>query len=776
MKSKIVLLMLCLPLLSVNAQKQKQKVKQPVVAQMLTAAEINNKVNDLLSKMTVEEKVGQMTQITLDVLTKGKDRYSSFEPVELDMDITRKALTQYYVGSVLNTANNRARTPQFWAKIISDLQNVAMKEARMGIPVIYGIDAIHGVTYTEGATMFPHEMALAATWQPKLGRTLGEVTAYETRASSIPWNFSPVLDLGQDPRYSRLGEGMGEDPYLIAEFGKEIIKGYEGDNVAGHHNVASCMKHFVGYAVPTTGKDRTPAYIPENVLREYHLPPFKAAIDAGAHTIMINSGIINGVPVHASYELLTTLLRKELGFEGLIVTDWGDIENLYKRDRVAANNREAIKLAINAGIDMSMVSYDYEPFCKDLIALVKDGEVPMSRIDDAVRRILSLKIKLNLYEKPFSDPKDYPLFGSKEFAQKAYDTAKESITLLKNESNVLPLAKNAKVLVTGPGANTMRTLNGCWSYSWQGQLSDEFAKDNNTIYEAIASKIGTNATWIPGVSYGAEIDYRVENKDRYDEAIAAAKNVDYVVLCLGESSYAEKPGDLVDLTLSANQLDFAQEIIKAGKPVILVLTEGRPRIIRSIVPSVKGIVMGYWSGNYGGDAIADVIFGDVNPSGKLPVTYPSAVNSLVPYIHKPSEEQAKAVGMYDYAGDFAPEFHFGFGLSYTTFEYKNLSLSSNTLSSNEELTVTVDVTNTGKRVGKEVVQLYTSDLVASITPDMKRLRRFEKIEINPGETKQVKFVITPKDLAFVNAKNQWITEAGEFEILIDKLVTKFTFK
>ncbi len=769
MKLKSLLLtviVLATGIFAVNAQKSS-----------MSDAEIKQKVDALLKEMTLEEKVGQMAQVTLDVITKGPNRFSSDEPVQLDMNLVRDAIVKYHLGSVLNTANNRARTPEVWAKIIGGIQDVALKETRMRIPVIYGIDAIHGVTYTAGATMFPHELALAATWNPSLGYIMGEVTAYETRASNIPWNFSPVLDLGADPRYSRLGEGMGEDPYLISQFGVQIIKGYEGDknDISNPYKVASCMKHFLGYAVPISGKDRTPAYIPDHVLREYHLPPFKAAIEAGAHTIMINSGIINGIPCHANYELLTKLLREELGFQGLIVSDWGDIENMYKRDRVAANNREAVKMVINAGLDMSMIAYDYEPFCNDLVALVKDGEVKMSRIDDAVSRILTLKYKLNLFNKPTVNYKDYPKFGSDEFGKKAYQAAAEAITLLKNQDNILPLSKTAKVLVTGPGSNSMRPLNGCWTYSWQGQLSDEFAAGYNTVSEAIQKKIGANATCIPGVSYGKEMDYRIENKDKYDEALAAAKQSDYIVLCVGENSYAEKPGDLVDLTLSKLQLQYAKDLITTGKPVVLVLAEGRPRVIREIVPGVNGILMAYWPGNYGGDALADIIFGDVNPSGKLPVTYPSAVNSLITYIHKPSEEQAKSAGMYNYEGDFTPEFHFGFGLSYTSFEYSNLKLSSKNITGNQDLTITVDVKNTGKRSGKEVVQLYTSDLVAGMTPDMKRLRRFEKIELQPGETKTVKFTINGKDLAFVNNQNKWITEPGEFKAMIGNTSLEETF-
>ncbi|MCL1974516.1 MAG: glycoside hydrolase family 3 C-terminal domain-containing protein [Bacteroidetes bacterium] len=737
-------------------------------------------VEELLKQMTLEEKVGQMAQITVDVVAKGPNRYVSDEPVSIDMELLRNALVDYHVGSIINTANNRARTPAVWATLLNDIQTMATQETRLKIPVLYGIDAVHGVTYAAGATMFPQELALAATWNPELAYAMGEITAYETRACNLPWNFSPVLDLGADPRYARLCEGMGEDPYLVSRMGEQIVKGYEGPNnqISDPYHVASCIKHYLGYAVPVSGKDRTPAYIPDHVLREYHLPPFKAALEAGAHSLMVNSGIINGIPVHISYDILTKLLREELGFTGLIVSDWGDIENLVNRDKVAKDNKEAIKLAVNAGIDMSMIAYNYEPFCNDLIALVKEGAVKMSRIDDAVRHILTLKFQLNLFEQPTVNVADYPKFGSDEHGQKAYETAAEAITLLKNTNGILPLRKNAKVFVTGPAAHSMRPLNGCWSYSWQGQLADEFAGDYNTIFEAIQDKIGQNATWIPGVRYGQEMDYRVEYKERYDEALAAARRAEYIVLCLGENSYAEKPGDLVDLTLSKLQLQYAKDLLKTGKPIILVLAEGRPRIIREIASDMQAILMAYWPGNYGGDALAAIIFGEVNPSGKLPITYPSAVNSLVTYLHKPAEEQANSAGMYNYEGDFTPEFHFGFGLSFTDFAYTNLCVSTTEISGNEPLEIKVDVTNTGNLPGKEVVQLYTSDLVASMTPDVKRLRRFEKIMLQPGETKTVTFVIDASDLAFVNLKNQWITEPGTFMLRIGNtsLTHLFSYK
>jgi beta-glucosidase len=734
------------------------------------------KVNALLQSMTLEEKVGQMAQITLDVITKGKDRFTSEEPVVLDPVAMQQAFGKYKIGSVLNTANNRARTPQVWYQIISQIQKEG--SGRLNIPVIYGIDAIHGTTYTAGATFFPQQIGQAASRNLDLIKKGAEITAYETRASGIPWNFSPVLDLGPDPRFPRIWETYGEDPYLTTEIGKVVIKGYEGDdnNISNPFHVASCLKHFLGYQVAASGKDRTPAYISDQALREYHLPAFKAAIDAGAHTIMINSGLVNGMPVHANYDILTTLLRKELGFKGLIVTDWGDIENLYNRDRVAASNKEAVMMAINAGIDMSMIAYQYEPFCDDLIALVKEGKVKQSRIDDAVTRILTLKYQLGLFETPVTNFKDYPKFGSQEFEQAAYQSAAESITLLKNSNNILPLKKETKVLITGPNANSMRTLNGGWSYSWQGEKVTEFADKYNTIVEAIQNKVGASAQFIPGVSYKMDGKYFEEYADKMDEAIAAAKNVDVIVLCLGENSYTETPGNLSDLYLSEMQTTFAQKLAATGKPVVLILNEGRPRIISKFETAIPAILMAYLPGNFGGDALADVLYGSVNPSGKLPFNYPKFPNSLVNYNHKPSESRSVVEGVYNYDADYNPQFEFGFGLSYTTFKYSNLKLSAKEISENDELTVTVEVTNTGQREGKEVVDLYLSDIYASITPDVKRLKGFQKINLKPNETKTVTFKLSKNELSFINYTSQRVVEPGDFEVTIADLKAKFNVK
>jgi len=747
----------------------------------LVQAQLNSTVHDkeiesLIDKMTLEEKVGQMTQITLDVITKGEDIYSSYEPFELDQDSLNKALVDYHIGSVLNTANNRALTPQKWYSLISQIQETALND-RLEIPVLYGVDMIHGATYTVGATMFPQQIGQAATRNRDLVRRGAEVTAYETRASSISWNFSPVLDLGMDPRFPRIWESFGEDPYLISELGVEMINGYEGEDndLSNPEHVASSLKHFLGYHAATSGKDRTPSYIPTSALREYHLPAFKAAVDAGAHTVMVNSGIINGIPVHANKNLLTGLLKNELNFKGIVVTDWADIENLNRRDRIAKDDKEAVMMAINAGIDMSMVPYKYEVFYNSLVELVNEGKVKEERINDAVRRILRVKFALNLFEHPTTNPKDYPEFGSEAFEKAAYHTAAESITLLKNEENILPLKKNTKILVTGPNANTMRTLNGAWTYSWQGEKTPEYAQEYNTIFEALQQKgKKNNITYVPGVSYKMDGKYYEQATDQLEKAVAEAKKADVVILCLGENTYTEKPGDLNDLYLNEHQIALAKKVAATGTPVILVLNEGRPRIISQIEPAMQAVVQTYLPGNFGGDALADILYGEVNPSGKLPYTYPRYPNATIGYIHKPSEEQKKAEGVYNYEADYNPQYRFGDGLSYTTFDYSDLKINKTEIGVGEDLEISVKVTNTGNRKGKEVVELYTSDLYASkITPDVKRLRRFTKIELAPKESKTINFIISTDDLKYADNHGESILEPGEFKILVKDLEESF---
>lgn len=728
--------------------------------------EINKKAAEIVSKMTLAEKVGQTAQISIDLVIKGQDTPPT-STIEIDMEKLREAIVKYHVGSILNSPNTRARTPEWWTKAVEQMQSVAMNETRSKVPIIYGLDQIHGATYTAGSTMFPQEITVAASWNPQHARKMGEITAYETRASNVPWNFSPVLDLGLDPRFPRQYEGFGEDPYIGAVFGRELIKGYEGDdnNIANPTKVAACMKHFIGYSAPISGKDRTPAYIPENVLLEYHVPPFQAAIDAGVHTIMLNSGIVNNESVHASYKLMTKLLREDMGFQGMIVTDWEDINKLYNRDKMITSIKEAIKAGINAGIDMSMIPIAYKEYCQLLTELVNEGEVPMSRLDDAATRVVALKLKLNLFDVPNTYRKDYPEFNSKAYQQASYDAAVDGITLLKNEGNVLPLQKGAKILVTGPNAVSKRSLNGGWTFSWQGEKVDEFADQYLNILDAMQKKYGKeNVSYIPGVSYTKETKWDTEHKDRFEEAIAAARDVDYIVLCLGENSYCEKPGDLNDLYLNELQTELAQEMIKLNKKVILVLSEGRPRLISKFSSKIDAIVQTYLPGIYGADALVDILAGDINPSGKLPYTYPAFPNSLVPYYHKYAEEQVNTDAAYNYEGDYNFEYPFGYGISYTTFAYSNPKINKTELAvdSKEDILVSIDVTNTGNREGKEVVQLYSSDLYASLVPDVKRLRRFEKIALKAGETKTVTFKLNVNDLSFINLDNKRVVEPGDF--------------
>ena len=736
-------------------------------------------IENLISQMTLEEKVGQMTQINVTVIAKGPNRFSSSTPMEIDDNRANKALVEYKVGSVLNTINNTAQKPSVWFKNISKIQEISMNNNRLKIPVIYGIDAIHGTTYTDGATMFPQQITTAASWNPENAYNMAQVCAYETRASSIPWNFSPVLDLGLDPRFPRQFETFGEDPLLAERFGVEMIKGYQGldNDVSNKYSVAACMKHFVGYHATISGKDRTPAYIPENVLTEFHIEAFKKAIDAGAKTVMINSGLINGIPVHADYNLLINVLRKKLDFQGVILTDWEDIRKLHDRDKVAKSQKEAVKIAINAGIDMSMVPYEYEQFFNDLVQLVDEGEVSMDRIDDAVKRILTLKYELDLFKNPVTDYKDYTDFGSKKHHQLAYKAASESITLLKNSDNILPLKGKPKILVTGPNGNNMRTLNGAWSYSWQGELTDRFAGDFNTIFEGLQNNFGkSNVKYVSGVSYKENGNYYDMVEDNINNAVREARNSDYIVLCLGENTYTEKPGDLNDLNLHKLQVKLAKKLAETGKPIILILNLGRPRLISDIEPLMSAVVNVYLPGNFGGDALSDILSGKVNPSGKLPYTYPAYPNSLIPYYYKPSEVQNNSQGAYNYVGEVNNLYNFGFGLSYSEFKYTDLKINKEQFNINDSIKISINVKNLSKIDGFETIQLYSSDLYASITPDIKRLRDFKKVKVNAGENKTITFNLPVSELAFVNSDNQFVVEPGRFNLSVDNLSKEISIK
>ena len=733
----------------------------------------SEKIEALLKRMTLEEKVGQMTQLTLGMIVSGKDQNIQIDPAKLE-----KAIVRYGVGSILNVSD-QALTPDRWHDVIKQIQEAATKKTRLGIPVIYGIDSIHGATYVQGATLFPQEIGMAATWNPELMKRGSEIAAMETRAAGIPWSFSPVLDLGRNPLWPRFWETFGEDPYLARVLGVAFVRGLEGSDVASQDRVASSLKHYMGYSFPLTGRDRTPAWIPENYLREYFLPTFAAAVQAGARTVMVNSGEINGVPGHINHHLLTGILRNELGFKGFVVTDWEDIKKLVTIWRVAANEKEATRMAVMAGNDMSMVPLDYS-FADHLIALVKEGSVPQARIDEAVRRILRVKFELGLFEKPTPDPALKSKIGMAESRQAALQAAHESMTLLKNTNNLLPLAKDRKVLVTGPTADSLISLNNGWSYVWQGSEESLYPKDRLTVRRAIEAKVGTpNVNYVPGTkitrppgSPSNSTPTDVEAEVDIPAAVRAAAAADVVVLCLGEGSYTETPGNITDLTLGEPQLRLAEAIAATGKPVVLVLVEGRPRIINRIVDKAGAVLMAYNPGNEGGQAVADVLFGDVNPSGKLPFTYPRTPNGLITYDHKPFETEDTAFGNMA----FRPQFEFGQGLSYTTFAYSDLRLGQKTMTGNSDLSVSVTVTNSGRRAGKEVVQLYVNDLVASLSPAGKRLKRFAKVYLEPGQSRTLTFTLRPGDLSFVGVSNKPVIEPGEFEVMIAGLKDKFTLK
>lgn len=731
------------------------------------------KIKNLLEKMTLEEKIGQMTQINLDVIAKGDDIYTSYLPFEFDEKMLESVIVDYKVGSVLNTISVTAMTRQEWEFIIRRLQDKAI--ATTGIPLIYGVDAIHGTTYTQGATLLPQSVTMGASFNRSLVYEGAKICAYETRASNIPWNFSPVLDLGRDPRWSRQWETFGEDTFLVSEMGKEMTRGYQGNEIAiGSDNVAACLKHYLGYGMPFSGKDRTPSFISDQELLEKHYPPFEASIRKGALSVMVNSGLINGFPVHANKTFITDWLKKRLDWDGVVVTDWADIDNVWSRDKITETRKEAIMLCINAGIDMAMVPYDCG-YCDLLKELVEEGLVSMERIDDAVARVLRLKFRLNLFEKPYWSTTDYPKFGCEEFKVTSYQAASEGITLLKNEKNILPLNSNKKILVAGPNANSMRPLNGGWSYSWQGNKADLLMPDGITILKALQSRFGKeNITYVPGVTYNMDGKYWEENAPDIESAVKAAANVDYIILCLGENSYCETPGNLDNLYISENQQQLALALAKTNKPVILVLSEGRPRIISKIEPSMSAVIQTFLPGSEGGNALADILIGKINPSGKLPYTYPKYPNALTTYDHKPSESMETMAGVYDYNAIVSVQWAFGYGLSYTTFEYSNLTVNKDRFKADDELKISVDIKNTGKVEGKESVLLFINDMVASLTPDVRRLRDFDKIFLSPGEKKTISFSIPAHSLAFVNKDNKKVLERGEFTIQVGSLATIVT--
>ena len=705
--------------------------------------------------MTLEEKVGQMTQVTLQVVS--KTRGTPDQKHEVDPEKLREAILKYHVGSILNVYD-LALTLEEWQTLITQIQDIATKESRLGIPVIYGIDAIHGANYVREATLFPQSIAMAATRNPELVKKSAEITAYEMRAAGLPWNFNPVLGVGRNQLWSRLWETFGEDPYLVSVMGEAYIKGIEGDdnNIGSADKAAACMKHYLGYSFPLSGKDRTPAWIPERMLRDYFLPPFKRAVEAGVHTVMINSGEINGIPVHGDHYLLTEVLKNELGFQGFVVSDWEDIKRLYTRDRVAATPEEAVKMAVMAGMDMSMVPYDYS-FYEMLVKLVKEGEVPESRVDDAVSRILRVKFTLNLFENSYPNT-NMPNVGSDESAKISSQAAREALTLLKNDNTFLPLKKNTKVLVSGPNANLRSVLNGGWTYTWQGNEESVYPKHKKTILEAVQDKLGKeNVVYIEGSGHEKAVNIKL--------AADTAKTVDAAIVCIGEEPYCETPGNIDDLTLPKAQLDLATAILETGTPVVLVLVEGRPRVITPLVDDAKAILMSYLPGPEGGQAIADVLFGDFNACGKLPYTYPRHPNDLVCYDHKPIEM--------DDPNKLNPLWEFGHGLSYTTFVYSELKIDRPKMKMGESLNVSVNIKNTGDRAGKAVVELYLSDLVRSVSPQIKQLKRFTGVQLDPGKSETVRFTLNKTDLSFHNRENKFVAEPGEFKITVGDLSDTF---
>ena len=723
---------------------------------------IEAQVEQTLKKLTLEEKIGQMMELVTDLFG-ANDKNGVFY---IDEHKTDSILSRYKIGSILNAPNTCAPTAKQWEKYISQIQKISMK--RIGIPCVFGLDQNHGSTYTQDGTLFPQNINVAATFNREIARRSAEATAYETRAVSIPWTYSPTVDLGRDARWPRIWENFGEDCYLSSEMGKAMVYGFQGEdpNNIDQYHIATSMKHFMGYGVPWTGKDRTPAYISPADLREKHFAPFLAGLQAGALTVMVNSASVNGMPMHANKDILTGWLKEETGWDGVLITDWADINNLYTREMVAKDKKDALRIAINAGIDMIMEPYSCDA-CGYLIELVKEGKIPMSRIDDACRRVLRMKYRLDLFKNPTRKLKNYPKFGGEEFAKLALEGATESMVLLKNEGNILPLQHGKKILLTGPNANQMRCLDGGWSYTWQGHRSDEFAGKYNTIYEAFCNEYGKeNVILNQGVTYNEKGKYWEENEPQILGAVAAAKDADVIVACIGENSYTETPGNLTDLWLSENQRNLVKELAKAGKPVVLVLNEGRPRLIADIEPLAQGIIDILIPGNMGGDALVGLVSGKSNFSGKMPYTYPKEINSLANYDFKKSEEVGTMEGAYDYNAKITQQWGFGYGLSYTSYKYSNLKVSQSDFRHGDIIKVSVDVKNTGKVAGKESVLLFSSDLIASMVPDGRRLRAFDKVELQPGETKTMTFELKADDLAFVGWNGKWRLEKGDFKLMI----------
>ena len=712
--------------------------------------ESDKKVESILSKMTLEEKAGQMTQVGIPTILEQDGYWDAADTLIIDSNKLRKALNEDHIGSFVGKGFYPPSRKEYYS-FIKQIQDFALNETRLGIPIVYATDAVHGANYTEGSTIFPHQIAMAATWNPELVEKMGEITAYELRASNTPWNYAPVLDISWQAQWGRIYETFGEDTYLTTSMGNSFLKGAQSDNMANTEKTALCLKHLIGYGSPLYGKDRKNTLMPERFIRQYYLPPFKEAINNGAKSVMISSGLLNSIPCHVNEFLITELLKEELGFTGIAISDWGDMQFLSDFHKTAPNYKAAVEQMVNAGIDMCMVPYDAS-FAHHVVELVNEGAIPISRIDDAVRRILKFKLDLGLFDKPNTHYKNYPDFGSVKFAKESYKAASEGITLLKNNA-VLPLKQGKRILVTGVAANSLNYLNGPWTRSWSGQDTSYNDTEKHTVLEALIEKNGIkNTSYFKGTSYDTDINS--------SEVVAAAKNADYIVVCLGEQPATERPSDIKELALPKVQRDLVKALKKSGKPIILILLEGRTRIISDITSMADGIIMAYYPGHEGGDALADILLGEVNPSGKLPLTYQKHAAAPMPYLHTVSD-RADNFGGYT---DYDPQWPFGFGLSYTTFSYDSIQLNKTTLIGNNSLQVLIKISNIGSRTGKEVVQLYVKDDYASIDPDYERLIAFEKVELQSGESKEIKFKVRKQDLAFVSAQNEWITEKGSFTL------------
>ena len=749
---KRIIQLIFLTILVFSCLKKEESKNEIVKVGLQKPVETELKIKDLLAQMTLKEKAGQMLNIGLPAVLTG-DYWDARDSAVFDVEKFKNLIIDLNIGSIHNTPRYLAGIEE-WHRIIKEIQDAATQKSRLKIPVLYGIDNIHGANYVAGSVIFPHQIALAATWNTELSKTGGEITSYESRAASLPWNFNPNADVAMNPLWGRISESFGEDPYLISEMTAAYVEGSQGESLANSKSTAVCLKHFIGYGAGNNGKDRANAIIPENSLRQYFLPPFEKAIQAGAMGVMISSNAVNGIPCHMNKFYITDILKGKLGFKGVVISDFSDVEFLIEAHESAKDKREATKMAVNAGLDLLMNPYNADVV--DLIVdLVENGEIEMSRIDDAVTRVLRLKFQLNLFEVPYNNPNEYPEFGSEKHIATNYKTASEAITLLKNESSVLPLTKGTKVLVTGYAANSLNILNGAWSRTFLGRDTIYNDPTKLTILEAIKKEVGaSNVDFIEGTDYTDDVNS--------DLAVKKAKSADYIVVCVGEIPATEKPSDINELELPVVQQELVKKLAETGKPIILVMVQGRPRIIREIEPLANAIVMAYLPGQEGGRAISDVLYGTINPSGKLPYTYPKYSGNLLPYYHKKTDIRDTDWG---YNG-FYPQFEFGFGLSYTTFEYSNLKINKDTLIGDENLTISVTVKNTGDKAGKEIVEVYSKDLVAVVSPDSKRLIRFNKIHLNPNEEKKVEFPINASDLASIGINNNWVTEDGEFELQV----------